>query len=332
MTAWLKLIRWKNLVIVFLTQLLVWYCLIYGSLDLFYTHFFKPESWADRATLLLDLPNFLLLSISTVFITAAGYIINDYFDIRIDIINRPDKVILDKRIPLKYAIIAHVVLNVAALLMCGLVAMRGRHIFWPLVQLFCTIVLWFYSTHFKRQFITGNIIVALLTALTIAIIALYEPHLVSYIHHPVVIKSSNGLSLINPFWVALGYAFFAFMLTWMREIVKDMEDYIGDAEEGCVTMPIKMGLQFSARFSQSLAAITIFVLGIITYYFLSVSYVSLAVYTAIVIIAPLTYWIFFLGKQHNAAHYAAASKALKWIMITGILSLVVYYLTIISIQ
>ena len=101
---WLQLIRWKNLVIVFLTQLLAWACVI------------LPIKGYSNIPLLLSSEYFLLLSLSTVLIAAAGYIINDYFDIKIDIINRPEKLVLEKRIPLKFAIVMHSVLNVTCLL------------------------------------------------------------------------------------------------------------------------------------------------------------------------------------------------------------------------
>src|SRR5690606_14241475 len=107
------------------------------------------------------------VSASTVMIAGAGYIINDYFDIRIDNINRPEKMVLERTIPRRMAIIMHTALNLIALFLAGLVARKAGNYSWLLLQLCCTLLLWFYSTHFKRQFATGNIVVSLLTALTI---------------------------------------------------------------------------------------------------------------------------------------------------------------------
>ena len=309
MNEWLRLIRWKNLLIVFLTQLLVWYCLIY-----------EPTNFRGFITIL----DFLPVAVSTVLIAAAGYVINDYFDIKIDIINRPDKVILEKKIPLRVAIMAHVGLNILALSIASIAASRGGHYEWLLVQLGCTVILWFYSTDFKRQFVIGNVVVALLTALTILILIVYMPampmmHLKRYPEPPP--------PLISATTICYGYAFFAFALTWMREIVKDMEDYKGDAAEGCMTMPIKKGLEFSQRFIQAIGVITIAVLCLIVYYFFSERYIVLGIYTTTFIVAPLIAWCIFLQRRNTTEHYHAASKWLKVIMVAGICSLIVYHFT-----
>ncbi len=310
MKNWLRLIRWKNLLIVFFTQLVVWYCLIYDS-----GNFWRFGAIAD----------FLPLAGSTVLIAAAGYIINDYFDIKIDIINRPGKVVLEKKIPLKAAILAHVILNIAGLALAASVALGAHHLEWVMLQVICIALLWFYSTHFKRQFITGNIVVAILTALAVIVLAVYEPAM-NEVHMKRNILSIH-LQPIKPDWILYCYAFFAFMLTWMREIVKDMEDFIGDAEQGCVTMPIKMGLQFSAIFAQVLGGITLASLVVITGYLVQHANLILAAYTVAFIVAPLAWWCYFVSRTHTTAHYHVASRWLKIIMISGICSLIVYHFT-----
>ncbi len=309
MKNWLRLIRWKNLLIVFFTQLVVWYCLIYD----------KYSIWG-----LAQFYFFLPLAISTVLIAAAGYIINDYFDIKIDIINRPQKVVLEKSIPLRAAIIAHTLLNLSGLALAASTAFDVHHLEWALLQVACITLLWFYSTHFKRQLATGNIVVALLAALTIIVLQVYEPAISSHIRKSIF----NSLQpALKPQWVLYCYAFFAFMLTWMREIVKDMEDFIGDAEQGCVTMPIKMGLQFSAIFAQVLGGITLASLVVITGYLVQHANLILAAYTVAFIVAPLAWWCYFVSRTHTTAHYHVASRWLKIIMISGICSLIVYHFT-----
>ncbi len=298
--AWLRLIRWKNLLIVFFTQFAVWYCLMPGN-----TGFaFKP------------FVDFLCLTLSTVLIAAAGYIINDYFDLKIDIINRPEKVVLERKIHLKSAIVAHSILNVVALIMAALVA--RTHYYWLLVQLVSTGLLWFYSTHFKKQFIIGNLIVALLTALTVLVMVIYWPRLVE-------VQAMPTEGEINPRTMCYGFALFAFLLTWMREIVKDMEDYKGDAEEGCMTLPIKMGLHSAARFAQVLGVFTILLLAVVSGIFLKDACYLLGAYTLVAILFPLIVWCFFLLRKNTTEHYGSASKWLKMIMISGICSLIVYH-------
>jgi 4-hydroxybenzoate polyprenyltransferase len=295
--AWLRLIRWQNLLIIALTQLLVWWCVVLPE---------KPVSLASF--------NFSLLSLSTVLIAAAGYIINDYFDIKIDQINHPEKVVLGKVIPRKTAIIAHTFINITALALAAVVAVSARHPEWLLIQLGCTGLLWLYSTTYKRQYLTGNISIAVLTSLTVLVLYVYEPAL----RHP-----ANPL----PVAILLVYAFFAFMLTWIREIVKDMEDLKGDEAEGCITMPIKHGLAYAARFASVLAVVAIVPLAVSAAALFSVGYVLLSSYVLGLLVIPLAVWIWFLWQgAASSAHYHRASRMLKIIMVLGVCSLLIYKL------
>ena len=325
---WLNLIRWKNLLIVFMTQLLVWYCLIYGSEDLVTTVTANtPGTWQYNNGIGFTgffIP-FLMISLSTLLIAAAGYIINDYFDLKIDIINRPDKVVLEKKIPLRTAIIAHTALNVTGLLLAAIIAFKAHHYSWLLLQAGCTVLLWFYSTNFKKQYIIGNVVVALLTALTIVVLVVYNTAIFRDFY--ALMPPAASARFIDPVAMCAGYCFFAFSTTWMREIVKDMEDYKGDAAEGCMTMPIKKGLQFSQRFTQVLGLITLLALAFIAGYFFSMHYIVLGMYTLAAIFAPLAWWCFFLQKKTTTTHYHQASKWLKVIMLCGIGSLIVYHFT-----
>lgn len=311
--AWLRLIRWTNLLIIFLTQLLAWWCVI------------LPMARYSNEPLLLHTGNFLLLAMSTVFIAAAGYIINDYFDIKIDAINRPEKVVLEKRIPRRMAILSHTALNILALFMAGIVAKQAGHYEWLLVQLSCTILLWFYSTHFKRRFMTGNVVVALLTALTIITLIIYEPAMHRYISLPSFGETSLSYLRPNPVWVLGIYAYFAFVLTWMREIVKDMEDFKGDAEEGCITMPIKWGLLRTVRFTQILGIFAVIPLVFAALSLCLSGWLPFGLYTAIALVAPIIAWIIFLPGTATTEHYSKASSRLKIIMVLGVGSLLIYF-------
>ncbi|MBS1585412.1 MAG: geranylgeranylglycerol-phosphate geranylgeranyltransferase [Bacteroidetes bacterium] len=310
--AWLQLIRWRNLVIIFLTQLLAWACVIIPS-----RHF-------EAVPYLLGPVYFLLLALSTVLIAAAGYIINDYFDIKIDAINRPGKVVLEKQIPRRKAIIAHTLINIIALVLAGIVARRAGHYEWLALQLCCTLLLWFYSTDFKRQFMSGNVIVAILTALTIITLILYEPAMHHYIGR-FYFLFGNGKKFVNPVWVLGVYAYFAFTLTWMREIVKDMEDYKGDAEQGCVTMPIKWGLKRSAQLTQLLGVAAVIPLLVASYKLCMAKWWFMGLYTFIALAIPIIIWILFLQRRATTQHYHAASRWLKIIMVSGVGSLIIYY-------
>jgi len=308
----LRLVRWPNLVIVFLTQLLAWVCVIH------------PLQFQGN-TLLLGFSNFLFVAFSTVLIAGAGYIINDYFDIRIDNINKPEKMVLEKAIPRRMAILMHSALNIVALLFAAVVALKGSHPEWITLQLCCTLLLWFYSTHLKQRFAIGNLAVAFLTALTIITLILYEPVLHSYMKRRAFVTGPNGI-LPNPVWVLLTYAYFAFMLTWMREIVKDMEDLKGDEAEGCITMPIRWGLAKSTRFTLLLGTTVLIPLSIAAWQLLMSRDWLLGSYCLLALILPVAVWIFFLPKAATTTHYAKASRYLKLIMVAGIGSLIIYYI------
>ncbi|RYZ50439.1 MAG: prenyltransferase [Sphingobacteriales bacterium] len=310
MMALLKLIRWSNLLIIFATQWLVWVCVI------------RRFTGSGHV---LDFPHFLLLSLSTVFIAAAGYIINDYFDVRIDNINRPEKMVLEKAIPRKTAIILHSLLNATGLVLAAIVARQGGHYHWLLVQGICTLLLWFYSTRFKRQFMAGNIIVSLLTAFTIVVLVIYEPALHRYMDLDPYTETTGGVSHVNPFYLLAIYTFFAFILTWMREIVKDMEDLKGDEAEGCVTMPIVWGLKRASVFTQWLAIPAIATLLFSALHLVTTRNWILGLYTSVALVLPLCAWTFNLRKAATTVHYARASRQLKIIMVLGLGSLIINY-------
>ena len=310
--SWLRLIRWKNLLIIFFMQFIAWWCVILPN---------GPEILAPL--------NFSLITISTVSIAAAGYIINDYFDIKIDAINHPDSLILEKLIPRKHAIISHAVLNLVAIALAGIVALRAHHPQWVSFQLICISLLWFYSTRFKRQYLIGNLVVALLASSTILVLVVYEPWTHTYstiLHHhicacPVINEQQRHQDKEGVF---LFYAYFAFMLTWMREIVKDMEDLKGDQADGCMTMPIKRGLEYATRFTVALSCFVILSL-ILVAAFTTNCYLTLPFYLVGLFIIPLVLWTISFIKNARTQQYHKASRTLKIIMVIGICSLLVYH-------
>ncbi len=311
-TAFFQLIRWRNLLIVFLTQWFIWQCVI------------QPMVAWSAVPVFLNAFHFLLLTCSTIFIAAAGYIINDYFDVRIDVINRPDKVIIERVISRRAAILWHSLLNIAGFLLALYLARKMGNYMVVSIQLVCTLLLWFYSTTFKRQFVTGNVVVALLTGLTVMILAVYEPALYHHINFRYFL-TEGGRVVVNPFGVIAVYTYFAFMLTWMREIVKDMEDFKGDAEDGCVTMPIRIGLQRSTRYVIFFGVLAILPLCVAAFKLFYGRWSVLGGYIFAALIVPLVLWLFFLRRKATAKHYGDASRWLKIIMLAGIASLLLYY-------
>lgn len=170
------------------------------------------------------------------------------------------------------------------------------------------------------MFMIGNVVVAILSSLTIVVMYVYEPILREYVNKPLLIEV-HSKTLANPVWVLIIYTCFAFVLTLMREIVKDMEDHIGDAAEGCLTMPIKWGLLKTCRFVQFISTFAIIPLIIASIKIQSL----LGIYSLIFLALPLIGWTIYLPKKSTVKHYFQMSRSLKIIMILGIGLLIIYY-------
>jgi 4-hydroxybenzoate polyprenyltransferase len=170
----------------------------------------------------------ILLAISTTLIAAGGYIINDYFDVKIDEINKPNRVTVELQFKRRHIMFAQIVCNSIAILIVLPMALQAGHISLIGVQIFSILFLVLYSFYFKRKAFIGNCIVALLTALSVLTPAFYE--------YSVLQLPMREL--------LFGLSFFAFLLTLIREIVKDLEDIKGDEADGCKTMPILYGINY----------------------------------------------------------------------------------------
>lgn len=307
-----RVLRISNLLIIIATQLLCWFCLV------------RPLSHFTNEPLFLNFTNALLLAISTALIAGAGYIINDYFDVKIDTINRPDKSLIGKDIDPKSAILFHNFCNIAGL---GLAAYLAYHLQNPaalIIPVVCTILLWFYSTHFKRQFIIGNVVVSLLTALSILILITYEPVAWRFISDPFPANLKGEIKL-NPIWLLMVYSGFAFLLNWVREIIKDLEDFKGDAEDGCITMPIKIGIRPTVRFVRLLLILAAAALVSAIAALFQKGWILPGVYMMAALVAPLAFTFFNINRSTQQAHFAKYSKVLKFIMLLGIMTLIIFY-------
>lgn len=307
-----RVLRISNLLIIIATQLLCWFCLI------------RPLAYFTDGPLFLNYSNALLLSISTALIAGAGYIINDYFDVKIDAINRPDKSLIGKDIDPRSAILFHNFCNIAGL---GLAAYLTYQLQKPaalIIPVLSTVLLWFYSTHFKRQFVIGNVVVSLLTALSILILITYEPVAWQFLGKP-FLTDLKGEVKLNPIWILMVYSGFAFLLNWVREIIKDLEDFKGDAEDGCITMPIKIGIRASVRFVRSLLTLVIIALALAISALFQKGWILPGVYMIIALAAPLAFTFLNINRHTHQAHYAKYSKILKFIMLSGILTLIIFY-------
>jgi 4-hydroxybenzoate polyprenyltransferase len=300
--AFFRLIRWPNLVFIVLTQVLIKFLII----DKIYRY---P---------VLNLSLFLWLSFASVLIAAAGYIINDYFDLNIDIINKPKKLIVDTFISRRRAILLHLVFSLAGIAISIYVALKTN----PLVAIgntACVFLLWFYSTTFKKKLLIGNIIISLLTAWVILVIYFAIDTQFSFL----VRMDKIDFALHKVFRYVILYSSFAFIISLVREVVKDIEDVPGDSKYGCQTMPIIWGIPVAKVFSGVWLVVLIGTLTAIIFYIMQLGWWAAVAYLAFLVIAPLVSVINKMYKAQTVAEYHQLSNTIKLVMLTGILSMAV---------
>lgn len=267
----LKLTRFGNLVIIALTQ------------------YFTAGFLIGMHT--LNDFKLMMLSVSTISIAAAGYIINDYYDVKIDYINKPNRVVIGKSIGRRYAILFHVLLSTIGIAL-GTYLSLGIGV----VNAVSVFLLWLYSNNLKRLPFIGNVTVAFLTGLAVIVVDLFY-------------RTNNALVVI--------YALFAFFITLVREVIKDMEDLKGDNSFGCKTLPIIWGIR---KTKLLLYVILVTFAGIVV--ILNQLYRALPFkYHLIFLFVPLLWLLYRLIRADMKKDFTRLSIFCKVIMMLGILSM-----------
>lgn len=300
----LKLIRFPNLIFIVLTQTLFQFCIFYPI----YNRQVPPH----------DVFQFILLVIASVFVAAAGYIINDYFDINIDLINKPGVMVLDKTISRRWALAWHLGLSISGIIITAIAVNFFARWYIVVANICCVILLWFYSSRFKKDVLIGNIIVSLLTAWTILVIFLSKYSLQDAF-------SDADSSQLRLFRFTMLYAGFAFIISLIREAIKDIEDMHGDEKYGCKTMPIIWGVNATKVYCAVWLTILIIMLVVIQFYVLQFRWWGAVVYCIVFIILPLLFLFKRLITAQTTTHYHRLSSLTKWIMLAGILSMIFFY-------
>ncbi|HVY75787.1 MAG TPA: geranylgeranylglycerol-phosphate geranylgeranyltransferase [Puia sp.] len=304
--AFFRLVRWPNLLFIALTQCLFYYCILLPSFE---------NANPPRVNILAP-PEFFLLCLSSVLIAAAGYIINDYFDLPIDRVNKPDRIVVDKIIKRRWTIIWHWVLSMLGVVIGFYISWRIRNIFIGPSNLVCVLLLWFYSTTFKKKLLLGNILISFLTAWVILVLYLCEFR----IHRFVNPEFHEALSRVYKF--AILYASFAFIISLVREVVKDMEDLEGDARYGRKTMPVVWGLNASRAFAAIWLWLLLAALIGVQFYILSYRWWAIVAFSVAFIIFPILLSLKKLSRAQTAGDFHQLSGIIKGIMLTGILSMI----------
>ena len=303
----LQLVRWSNLF--FLGALI-----------------YVMEKWVvvpilDDVAFGEQLPWYILLLIAaaTILIAAGGYVINDYFDVKIDRINRPDDLVVTRHISRESAM--HLFMALSGIgIVTGLATAWWAHS-WTLLMIFVVIpgLLWFYSASYKRQLIVGNIVVAFVSALVPLLIAIANADYLNHLY-------GNTLAytpIVGQLYVWLGgFAIFAFLMTFTREIVKDIEDIEGDREMECRTIPIVWGITTSKIIATILlmaivALLAYVVIGILPFphdwHTFSVRYVVFG------IITPVLCTLALLWSANNKIEWHRIQTILKFVMFMGVM-------------
>jgi 4-hydroxybenzoate polyprenyltransferase len=263
--------------------------------------------------------NFFLLVLTTVLLAAAGYVINDYFDTGTDLLNRPDTVVVGKSITRRNAMTLHLVLNILGVVLGFYISLQIH--LWKLVYIYILItgLLWFYSSSYKKMFLVGNIIVALLTAMVPLMTVLYEIPALNQKYSEVLLMIGQNFYDIF-FWVA-GFSIFAFITTLTREIIKDAEDFEGDNAYGSRSMPVVAGIRITKLVTISLTLITIVLIPFTYFYYVSIpknpDYLSIA-YISVLLILPLFLLVFYIIKANEKKDWKKAGNLLKLIMLFGV--------------
>ena len=270
---YLKMVRVVNLAIIGLTQYLT---------AIFLAG--KTHNWTSVVT---D-RGFFLLVLSTVLIAGAGYIINDYYDVKIDFVNKPERVIIGKNLSRRWVIVGQIFLNAIAIVIGFYLSPTIG-----IINFFAAFSLWLYSNQLKRKPFIGNFTIAALTATTLLVVGQYF---------------SERAYLI------LCFAVFAGFITLMREIIKDMEDLKGDERYGCKTLPIVWGIAKTKKFLYLIAAVFIVTVFLMTWHLNQLFPFTL--------LATLIFLIFVIHRTDTVKGFNRLSTICKVIMLLGVVSMI----------
>ncbi|PWJ39968.1 4-hydroxybenzoate polyprenyltransferase [Sediminitomix flava] len=256
----------------------------------YFLRIFVIGSRADWLQSLTD-PLFARVVLATTLIAAAGYVINDYYDIKIDTINKPSRVFIGRILTRRKAMFLHTFLNFIGIALGTSVSIKIG-----VICFICAFLLWLYSNQLKRMLFIGNLCVAALTSLCILIIGIY-------------VDDHYALIYI--------YSLFAFGTTVIREIIKDIQDLKGDKAFGCKTLPIVWGIRKTKYLIYFLISTLIISTGALIHLY---EFSALNIFL-IFLLVPVLYLAYRLYNADTVKEFAWLSSYCKAIMLAGILGI-----------
>ena len=302
---YLKLIRYQNLLMLALMQ----FVFRYGFLKLQNI----PLALADW--------QYGLLVLATVCIAAGGYIINNIVDVATDTSNKPENVLLGKTISETEAYNLYIGFTITGVAIGFYLSNVIEKPSFAALFVVIAATLYLYSSNLKQSLLIGNIIVALLLSVSVLIIGIFDLYPIT--------TDENRPFMGLLFSILLDYAIFAFIINFIREIVKDLEDVAGDKEEGMNTLPIVFGVSKTVKLVFVLSFIPVFiVINYINSYLFASNLMVGTLYGFLFVLAPLLYLTVKMWLATTPKDFHHLSTVLKWVLFFGILSIAVISLNI----
>jgi len=294
MMAYIQILRPLNLVIVVLTQSIIYYFVL------------SPQLSAPA----LSVVHFTLLALCTAIIAGSGYLINDIYDVPADQINKPDKSWIPKHITLSIAWRYYYFLILIGMGIATYLAIATRNL--PLLTLYpiSTWLLWLYAKKLKKSGIAGNLVVAFMTSFVTIILIISERN---QLMDP---DNSNVLYLL------MGFACFSFLVNLAREWVKDIEDIDGDQTIGSISLPISIGIANTKSYIQYCLAASI--MSVVAFQFIYPHSFHQSIFAFVFVIAPMAKVAVKLNNGREKKDYHKTANFLKLILFAGMIYLILF--------
>lgn len=310
MKDYLKLIRVIHLLLIAVIQAFIFFAVVIPIIS--------------QYGFALRLPYWILASLiaATALIAAGGFVINDYFDIKIDRLNRPDSVIVSNSISKKDAMHIYQILTVSGVVIGVVASVFLKSFTLAFIFIIVAGLLWFYSSSYKRMLIVGNLVVALMAALVplVPAFAAKEQLVLDYT------KMILQLPIVPSLYTFCGsMALFAFFAVMSLEVVKDIRDEYGDREMECHTMPVVWGVTASRIIATVLMTLACGVAVFCTYKVALPGTMSLR-YSLFAIVLPAAFLFLFLWSKNCKAIDNAIHVNRLIILLAGLYPLVYFYL------
>jgi len=308
----IKIIRIPNLLIIILTQYLLRICIIGTFYGINAT---EPS---------LEHFDFLLLVISTVLIAAGGYVINDYFDLETDKVNKPSKIVIGKSLAPETAYKYYWLLTLSGNIIGFYLAFRVHYYLLGFIFPAISMMLWYYSVRYQKTALWGNLVISFLSAMVILIVWLFEFFALraNPINYAEAMKQLKLISII-----VAAYALFAFLTTLIREMIKDTEDIEGDRSAGFRTLPIVLGTGKVKGLITTLGIITVLLLTASQFVLYRMNLMLVFWYLMVAVQPLIIYMIVQMSKAKTKAEFHNVSTIIKIIMVAGILSMQLFYIS-----